>query len=261
VFCPDVAGCRALGLEGLAAPLIDAVAEGLWLGEPDAQTAVEHGLSVLDHAQVLGVHLEALLRPRLASFVGVSDIDRELDMWVGQEGPAGAEAIARALPRRRARVGFVRLLERLVAEQVPIIDLDVLLNLYAEAGEEPLDLVRLVEEARLAVAPRVAARGFDREVLALDPSLIDRVRDCVKGSGPRALFSIEEHEATELLGQVTTLLAGKAPAATALLCADESLRPFVQRLVDGCAPGVPVLSERELNLLASATTGLAGSPT
>jgi tetratricopeptide (TPR) repeat protein len=243
VCCPDVAACGRLGIEGAPAE------DGLWLDDQSASAAESHGLVLLDHATILGQRLEALLRPRLASFVGVSEIDRELDKFAADQGPAGSDALTRAVPDRGARVGFVRLLERLVAEQVPIPDLDVLLEVFAEHGGDPLDLIAVVEAARVAVAARVAARGFERVVLPLDDALVERVRAFVTGSDSARLLAVPEPEAQALLAEIGALLEDRPAATTALGCRPAEMRPFVQRLVDSRAPGVPVLSHRELELL------------
>jgi hypothetical protein len=74
------------------------------------------------------------------------------------------------------------------------------------------------------------------------------------------LLAVPEPEAQALLAEIGALLEDRPAAATALACAAPEMRPFVQRLVDSRAPGVPVLSHRELDLLqAAAAEDLAGS--
>jgi tetratricopeptide (TPR) repeat protein len=247
-LCTEGDRCAELGLHGRRVATGHRMEDAVWLDADNAAAAERAGLPLLDHAAGIAWHVEVAVRPRLAQFIGLSELEFQVDEWTSQ-GEARLELRQRALPDRRARTDFARLLHRLVVEQVPLADLGPVLECYAKARDEGLDSPAKLERMRAAVAMSLAPGQFDRSLIPLAGYLERRIEAFVGAVGQDRALMIPTREAEEILAEVDRVLGDIAPSAAALVVSNDSVRPFVQRLVDSRWAGVPVVSQTELGII------------
>ena len=207
-------------------------------------------LGTAELARVLGDELEDALRPRLADFVGISEVGVELVDWAARGDPDTRVAILeRAHPSGNARPEFARAVHRLVDEQVPVDHMGTLLTAFAEARDHQLPAMATIEHVRTCVAHRLEPGRFDRNVLELDTSTEAQIARCIRPAGAHSFLAIPLEDVPGLLATVERQLAGAPPSGVAIVVEQAELRPFVQRLVDSNWRGIAVLSRAELAAL------------
>jgi tetratricopeptide (TPR) repeat protein len=256
-FCPDLAGCRTLGVDGTVGPDPGGRGEGLWLAESHWEVVERAGLGLIDPYAYMLAHLQRLLLDRNEAFLNLQGVRWLLDDWAwGDEASyeERAKLRDRAVPDEDALVRLTVVLRLLREERVPIRNLGAILGAFADADgplaepEEVLASVRLalrrelpgVESAKLVVL----SAGLEE---AIQAHLVER-------DGRRFLaVPLNEVEALEerLLGE---LEVGGAPLA--VVTRSPVLRPSLWRLLRRHRPETPVLAEPEL---AGSEAGETGS--
>jgi len=225
---------------------------GKWIPAELRHSAEMSGATVIDRVSVLITHLSAVVSANAARLLSREDV-RVLTEGVRDVSPSIVEELVPAL----LSLGEVqRVLQGLLAEQVPINDLPRIyeaLSLQAKNGTEP---ETLVEAARTALGPVIADKYLDGgslAVLMIDPSLEQSLLEGLRPSAPGTQIVVDPSRLEQFLVSVTEVFtaaenAGRSPV---LVCAP-ALRPAVVRLVSGRVKGLTVLSYTEAT---------AGSPT
>jgi len=141
-------------------------------------------------------------------------------------------------------------LHRLLDEGVPIRDLVRIFEALSLAAKGGTDLDRLVESARTALGPAIAARyavDGTLAVITLDPrieqALLQSLR--VTEAGPQLV--LEPSHAEVMIGDVARLATqAEDRGASAVLACAPQLRAPLYRLVHIAVPRLAVLSYSEL---------------
>jgi len=211
-----------------------------WSGERAVwvpEGADDGGERSLERREGLLWLLEGLLLTHLAQFVGLAEVEYQLDRWVADGGEQREDLLKLALPHRRMRTRLVAVLRRLVQEQVPIHQTDVVLSTMARLSPEA-PVVDLVEATRAELARVLPGIGDDRERLEVPGRVEDAVRR-VDGELPVAT-------AAALLPALRMTIGARAPGGFVLVVRDSATRVTVQHLAERVLPSVAVLAEAEL---------------
>jgi type III secretory pathway component EscV len=201
----------------------------------------------MDHAEALGLHLEVAVRSQLGRFVGISEIEYEIGRWAASGDEERVELVERVLAGGRGVPGLLRLVRRLVREQVPIDPLDPVLSAYADAPGA--DVVTLVEEARRGLARALSGRSFRRETVVLDEDLERELAQWVRHVGRTRVLAVPEQEAERVGDAVEAHVNAHGSERMALVVRDADVRPFAQRVMETRKRPVLVLSQSELEAL------------
>lgn len=246
-------GGRLLALgDDLGALPGDAVVEpvfglpGKWIPAELRHAAEMSGATVVDRVSVLITHLGAIITSNAPRLLGREDV-RVLTDGVKQVNPSVVEELVPGL----LTLGEVqRVLQGLLAEEVPIRDLSRIfeaLTLRAKVSTEPEGLV---EAARGALGPALcserASNGTLR-VLTLEPGLEQSLVDQVRPSEAGTQLLVDPGKVEHLLGQLRTCVAAaEADGRDVVLVCAPALRPALRRLVALGLPRLPVLSYSEV---------------
>ena len=157
-----------------------------WVPTELRQQAELYGATVVDRSSVLITHLGEVVRQHASRLLGREDVRALLD-HLKRTHPVVVEELTPAL----MTTGEVqRVLQALLDEQVPIRDLVRIFEALSLRAKVSTDLDGLVEAARLALGPALAAvhaRGGLLQVLTLDPiaeqQLVESVRPGDLGAG------------------------------------------------------------------------------
>ncbi|MCZ4299781.1 flagellar biosynthesis protein FlhA [Microbacterium oxydans] len=235
------------GLESLpGAATLDPVfgLEGKWIPLEMRHSAEFSGATVVDRASVIITHLSSVIHAHAARLLSREDV-RQLTDALKQASPAAVEELTPAL---LSLAEVQRVLQGLLAERVPINDLSRIYEALALRARGSTDPEGLIEAARAALGPAIAARFADGGVLRvvmINPLLEQAMLESLRTSdeGTQIVFDPQRMEAVvESVKQaVASVHEGGEPV---LVCAP-SLRPAVRRLVSAQTDGLPVLSYTE----------------
>jgi flagellar biosynthesis protein FlhA len=225
---------------------------GKWIATELRGQAEMLGATVVDRSSVIITHLSEIVRSYASRLLGREEVSA-LSQALKKTHPVVVEDLTPAI----LSLGEIqRVLHALLDEGVAIRDLVRIyeaLSVTAKSGTEP---DRLVEAARLALAPAItAAHAQDGRlpVLTLDPRLQQALLESVRPAetGVQLLPGPELVEAliTEVGRQYQAALErGQRPV---LACAPQIRLPL-RRLITSTAPDLPVLSYSEISNNASA---------
>jgi flagellar biosynthesis protein FlhA len=219
---------------------------GKWVPSELRHAAELAGATVVDRVSVLITHLGALISANAGRLLGREDV-RQLVEAVKAVNPSVVEEVVPAV----LTLGEVqRVLQGLLAEEVSIRDLARILEALSLRARASTDLEGLVEAARAALGPALAAPHAQDGVLRVvtfDPlfeqSLLESLRP---GDGGSQLL-VDGRRLDALLGRLREAVAtAEADGRSVVLVCAPALRPAVRRLVALGLPQLPVLSYTEV---------------
>ncbi|MGI8664634.1 MAG: flagellar biosynthesis protein FlhA [Jatrophihabitans sp.] len=225
--------------------------EGKWIALELRGQAELLGATVVDRSSVIITHLSEVVRTHASRLLGREEVSA-LTKSLKRSHPVVVEDLTPAI----LSLGEIqRVLHALLDEGVSVRDLVRIfeaLSLAAKSGTEP---DRLVEAARLALAPSItAAHTVDSvlSVMTLDPRLQQSLLEAVRPSetGVQLLPGPDLVEAlvTETARQYQAVIErGIRPV---LVCAPQIRLPL-RRLIATTAPDLPVLSYSEVSTNAA----------
>jgi flagellar biosynthesis protein FlhA len=220
---------------------------GKWVPVGLRHQAELSGATVVDRASVVVTHLAEVTRAHASRLLGREDV-RALTDVVRRTHPVVVEELTPGV----LSLGEVqRVLHRLLDEGVPIRDLVRIYEALSMAARSGTDLDRLVDAARVALGPAIAARfAIDGTlpVITLDPRVEQAVLEGLRmtDAGPQLL--LEPRHVEQLVGDIAGL-AGRAEergVLPVLACAPQ-LRVPLYRLLHIAVPRLAVLSYSELS--------------
>jgi flagellar biosynthesis protein FlhA len=225
---------------------------GKWVPAEMRHSAEMAGATVVDRVSVLVTHLSSVVTANAARLLSREDV-RVLTEGVKEHSPSTVEELIPAL----LSLGEVqRVLQGLLAEQVPINDLPRIYESLSLQAKKTTDAESLVEAGRSALGPMVAEKYLENgtlTVLMIDPVLEQSLLEGLRPSELGTQIVVDPSRVEGFLTSVTEQFAaaesnGRSPV---LVCAP-ALRPAIGRLVAGRIKGLPVLSYTEAT---------AGNPT
>ncbi len=219
---------------------------GKWVPSELRHNAELSGATVIDRVSVLVTHLSSVITSNAARLLSREDV-RILTDGVRQVNPSAVEEL---VPGLLSLAEVQRVLQGLLAEQVPINDLGRIfeaLTLKAKASSEPEGLV---EAARSALGPAVTQQYLDGNllrVIMIDPQLEQSMLEGLRPSDQGTQILLDAARSEAVISSVRTTLAEieSAGHSAALVCAP-ALRPALKRLIGPQAAGLPVVSYQEV---------------
>ncbi|WP_415855487.1 flagellar biosynthesis protein FlhA [Sinomonas sp. G460-2] len=219
---------------------------GKWVPAEMRHSAEMTGATVIDRVSVLVTHLSSIVSSNAARLLSREDV-RVLTEGVKAGSPAAVEELT---PGLLSLAEIHRVLQGLLAEQVPINDLTRIyeaLTLRAKASTEPEGLI---EAARLALGPALVGRFMGGErltVITIEPGLEQTLVQDLRPAESGTQLVMDQPKLDAIMISLSSAVAaaessGKIPV---LVCAPV-LRPAVRKMVPLPPSGVPVLSYAEV---------------
>jgi flagellar biosynthesis protein FlhA len=210
-----------------------------WLLPGDRRRAEAAGATVVEPAAVIATHLSELIRRHAAELLGRREVQELLDI----AGRQHRTVIDELIPHHLALGDFIKVLRNLLREGVAIRDMRTILEALADhapAIADPEDLTELVRQRlhRRLTRDHLSADGTLR-ALVIDP----RAEALLRDPSPRAAPAIARL-GDELAARARELTIHEEPA---LVVVAPDLRRTVARLAARVAPGLAVLSTREVD--------------
>ncbi|WP_374008960.1 flagellar biosynthesis protein FlhA [Leifsonia sp. LS-T14] len=223
-----------------------------WIPSEMRHSAELGGATVIDRVSVLITHLSSIITANAARLLTREDV-RLLTEGVKQVNPPAVEEL---IPALLSLAEVQRVLQGLLAEQVPINDLPRILEALTLRAKVSNDPEGLVEAARTALGPAVVAPHIDAgtlRVIMIDPGLEQSMLEGLRPSEGGMQIVLDPVRLEAVLASVRDT-AGRlddAGVSAVLVCAP-ALRPAIRRLVAGQISGLAVLSYQEVTAVQAA---------
>ncbi|MFO0566785.1 MAG: FHIPEP family type III secretion protein, partial [Polyangiaceae bacterium] len=187
----------------------------------------------------------AVLRPRAADYLGISETQTLLDQ-LEQVAPA---TVRQVVPKPISVTLLADVLRRLVEEGVSIRDLRGVLEALSQVGNaerDPLNLAEYVRsQLRRAITHQLTGGSGELEVLLLDGMIEDTVRGAISRTAAGSFLTLAPAAARDLVQAVRRAHAS-ADSPGVVLLTQPDVRRFVRKLVEVELPELRVVSFAEL---------------
>jgi flagellar biosynthesis protein FlhA len=219
---------------------------GKWVPVELRHQAELSGATVVDRASVIITHLAEVVRLNASRLLGREDV-RSLTDVVKRSHPVVVEELTPAL----LSLGQIQhVLQGLLDENVPVRDLVRIFEALSLAAKSTADHGGLLEAARGALGPAIAARHLSEGTLfaiTLDPRLEQALLESLRPTeaGPQLL--VDPHRAEIVIADLNRLLeAAEQQGATPIVVVSPQLRMPLRRLISVAIPRLPILSYSEI---------------
>jgi flagellar biosynthesis protein FlhA len=220
--------------------------DGKWLPAELRHQAEMAGATVVDRGSVVVTHLAEVVRTNAARLLGREDV-RALTDLVKRSHPVVVEELTPAT----LNLGQVqRVLHSLLDEGVSIRDLVRIFEALSLTGKTSTDHDALVEVARGALGPAIAAQhavGGSLPVLTLDPRLEQSLLGALRPTESGVQVLIDAATAEAMINELGRLAqAAEQRGLSPVLACSPQLRLPLRRLLTAGAFQPPVLSYTEI---------------
>jgi len=217
--------------------------DAVWI-EPAAKAHAQTlGYTVVDPATVVATHLSQLVKDHAAELLGHEEVQHLLD-GLKKAAPKLVEDLT---PKVLPLSAIVRVLQHLLAEQVPIRNLRGICEALAEAAPRGPDPAALTAAVRVALGRAIVQdiNGVQPElpVLTLEPSLERLLQDSAQSGAAVLEPALAERLHRALAERVKKQEAAGEPA---VLLVPGPLRPLLARFTRHTIPALRVLAYPEV---------------
>ncbi len=218
---------------------------GKWVPAELRHNAEMAGATTIDRVSVIVTHLSSIVKAQAARLLTREDV-RVLTDAVRESNPSAVEEL---VPSPLSLAEVQRVLQGLLIEGVPINDLGRIYEALALRAKASIDPEGLVEAARSALGPAIAAgylEGTMLRVVMIDPVLEQGMLEGLRPSEAGSQIMLDAQRLEAVLASAKQIAADlETRGLSAVLVCAPALRPAVRRLL-GTAPGsIPVLSYQE----------------
>ncbi|MDP3739804.1 MAG: flagellar biosynthesis protein FlhA [Hyphomonadaceae bacterium] len=242
--CPPGTSLRAEG-EDTKDPTFGLPAR--WIDEEAGAEAKASRITVVEPLTVLVTHFSEMLRGQVAMLMSRAEADKMVAR-VRQSQPSLVEEL---VPTIMTLGDVQRVLQLLLAERVPLTQMDTILEVLADQGRTLKDPEVLVEKVRERLGAQICQRLTDEtsvmHVLTLDPELDRALRSDNRPPESRTGIALEparfERLVQALVRKTEEMMAGsKSPV---LLCSP-AIRRTLRRVAERAVPHLSVVSTSEI---------------
>ncbi|MFI5932636.1 flagellar biosynthesis protein FlhA [Actinoplanes sp. NPDC051494] len=220
---------------------------GKWVPAELHYQAELSGATVVDRASVIITHLAEIVRTNASRLLGREDV-RSLTDMVKRTHPVVVEELT---PTLLSLGQIQRVLQALLDEGVPVRDLVRIFEALSLRAKVSQDHDGLVEAARSALGPAIAAQyaaGGRLTVITLDPMLEQNLLESLRPSETGAFMAIDGLRAEAIVSEAGRLVeSAEQSGITPVLACSPQLRLPLMRLLRAGSRRVQVLSYSEIS--------------
>lgn len=217
-----------------------------WIPSSSREAAIAAEATVVDRSSAIVTHLGEVVRSHASQLLSRQDVQLLVDGLHEEQPLLAGEVGTDVLPTHLLH----SVLRGLLAERVPIRDLESIIESTSAVPVEARTVMNLVATARVALGPMIAAKIAplgELSVLTLDPRLESAYHEALREADGELHLVLSpeqsQHLQHELLEAATRCAATDRPFA--MVCSQTLRRPL-QRTADMFGAEVPVLAYTEL---------------
>jgi flagellar biosynthesis protein FlhA len=220
------------------------------------------GATVVDRASVLTTHLSELVREHAADLLSREDVRSLLDL-TKRSHPSVVEELT---PAQLSLGEVQRVLQALLAEQVPIRDLVRIFEAMSLRARSSTDVDGLVAAVRTVLGPAICATYLSDgrlPVITFDPMLEQGLLESVRQSETGWYLLLDGGRVESIVSDAVRVTeAAERSGRTPVLVCSPQLRAAVRRLIAPTLPRLAVLSYNEVpsGLTIDALGVVTGAP-
>jgi flagellar biosynthesis protein FlhA len=218
---------------------------GKWVPQEMRHSAEMTGATVIDRVSVVVTHLSSIITSNAARLLTREDV-RQLTDGVKQVNPSAVDELT---PSLLSLAEIQRVLQGLLAEQIPINDLSRIYEALSLRAKVSTDPEGLIEAARASLGPALSSRYLDGRtlrVIMIDPTLEQSMLEAMRPSEFGTQILLDQARIESLFTSLkAAVVRAEANGHSAVLVCAPALRPAIKRLVSGQSNGLPVLSYQE----------------
>ncbi len=211
----------------------------------DRDRAVAAGYTVVDPTTVICTHLSENIKHYAPELLGRQETRRLLDA-LSETHP---KTVEEATPKVLSLGETQRVLQNLLAEQVPIRDLATILEAITDVGVVTRDVNALTESARSAlsrtISSSLANESGELSVVTLDPKLENQIADRLGLLGGASEQPIEPEFGKQLLEKIEAACQAAVMSQPVVLCSS-MIRPHLRKLTERFLPELKVIAHGEV---------------
>lgn len=219
----------------------------LWIDEPTKDQALILGYTVVEPGAVMATHLLETVRKH-ADEILTRDATQHLLDELKRNSPAVVDEVVPGV----LNLGQVqRVLQQLLREQIPIRQLDAILEAIGNQGAATKDPIWLADFARMRLARTICTKYRDENnvlnVVLFDPSLEDQIRGGFEANEQgwfiRLSPNAKEHLCRKILVELEKLTQMNLPP---VVLVNPQIRAALKQMTSATIPGLVVLSYNEI---------------
>ncbi len=217
--------------------------DAVWIERGAREHAQTLGYTVVDPSTVVATQLSQVIKTHANELLG-HDEAQALLTQLGKQAPKLVEDL---IPKQLPLSTFVKVLQNLLAERVPVRNLRVIAEACAEHAAKSQDPVALSGLVRIALGRQIVQEinGLDAElpVFTLAGPLEQVLQDSLKGGGAVIEPGLAERMHQSLTDGARRQETNGQPA---VLLVPGTLRPLIARFTRQTIPGLHVLAYEEV---------------
>jgi flagellar biosynthesis protein FlhA len=221
--------------------------EAVWIEPAHRDQAQTLGYTVVDASTVVATHLSHLLQTHAHELLGHEEAQQML-AGLARTAPKLVEDL---VPRVLSLGVLVRVLQSLLAEQVPLRNLRAILEALAEHAPKTQDPAVLTAQVRVALGRQIvqdiAGSSAEVPVITLEPDLEQLLLNTVAGPNGAAQPTLEPGLAERLQSRLAeTARHQETNGEPAVLLVPPQIRAALARFTRASVPGLRVLAWNEI---------------
>ncbi len=215
----------------------------VWIDGAQRQQAQIYGYTVVDACTVMATHLNHLIQSHAAELLGRQEVQQLLDQIAKTEPKLTEDLVPKVLTLSTLH----KVLQNLLAEEVPIRDMRTILDVMAEQAPAVKDATELTSLTRVALGRSITQQLFpgdvQLQVIGLDSSLEGVLQQAMSNNS-----GIEPGLADNLLRQTQSAMQRQeALGLPPVLLVQHPLRTLLARFLRRSLPQLKVLSHAEIS--------------
>lgn len=220
--------------------------EAYWIDSSQREHAQSLGYTVVDPSTVIATHLSQVIQSHAAELLGHEEVQKLLETL----SASAPKLVENLVPNTIAINVFVKVLQNLLAEQIPIRDMRTIAETLAEHAPTNQDPHYLTSVVRAALGRSIVqlVNGLEHElaVMTFDPALEQLLQQSFTSTsegGGGLEPGLAEQLQQSLASNAQQIEAAGHPA---ILLTTPVIRPWLARMVKHTIPGLNVLAYNEV---------------
>jgi flagellar biosynthesis protein FlhA len=221
--------------------------EALWIKDQHREEAMAKGYTVVDLATVMTTHLSDVIRKHASELVGRQEVQSLFDT-LKETHPKVVEEL---VPNQMSLGGVVKVVQNLLAEQVPVRDFLTVVEAIADWAPTIKSLDLLTEYVRQAlfrtITKQYLTEAGDLMVISLAQPLERKIAESIERTEQGEFLALEPPLAQHMMQKLAVQLEKFAPLnlQPVVLCSTQ-IRLHFKKLVDRFIPNLAILSYDEI---------------
>jgi flagellar biosynthesis protein FlhA len=219
-----------------------------WVDAEGRDRAQGLGVTVVEAAVALGTHLSEIVRTHAGEILSRQDVKDNLEDLKKDNAAVVEEAVPQVVS-----LGMVhRVMQNLLKEQVPVKDVNSILETLSDYGQHTKDVDVLTEYVRGALQRTICNLCEDENgviyAATLDPRLEQIIADSVQATKAGITAVLQPDVAQKIIAAVERITRNMAASShRAIIICSPNVRLPVRRLIEHVLPRVTVISFGEIS--------------